>query len=108
MRSITRRGLGSFGAGLGMAAAARPAGAQPWPSRPVTLVVPFVPGGSADVVGRPLAQHLAASFGQAFVVDNRGGANGNVGTHAVVRAEPDGQTLLVTTNGPVSTNSLLF
>jgi tripartite-type tricarboxylate transporter receptor subunit TctC len=91
-----------------MAAVAHPAGAQPWPSRAVALVVPFVPGGAADVVGRPLAQHLAAAFGQAFVVDNRGGANGNVGTHAVVRAEPDGQTLLVTTNGPVSTNTLLF
>jgi tripartite-type tricarboxylate transporter receptor subunit TctC len=74
----------------------------------VTLVVPFVPGGSADVVGRPLAQHLAAGFGQPFVVDNRGGANGNVGTHFVARAEADGHTLLVTTNGPVSTNTLLF
>jgi len=108
MPRITRRGLGSFGAGLAMAAAAAPVRAQGWPSRAVALVVPFVPGGSADVIGRPLAQHLAAAFGQSFVVDNRGGANGNVGTHAVVRAEPDGQTLLVTTNGPISTNTLLF
>lgn len=106
MQGITRRGLAALGAGLG--AGASPAAAQPWPSRTVALVVPFVPGGSADVIGRPLAQHLAASFGQPFVVDNRGGANGNVGTHAVVRAEPDGQTLLVTTNGPISTNTLLF
>jgi tripartite-type tricarboxylate transporter receptor subunit TctC len=107
MGSITRRGLGTLGAGLGMAAA-RPAQAQPWPSRTVAMVIPFVPGGSADLLGRPLAQHLSTVFGQTFVVDNRGGANGNVGTHAVVRAEPDGQTLLVTTNGPVSTNTLLF
>jgi tripartite-type tricarboxylate transporter receptor subunit TctC len=105
MMTITRRGLGL---GLGITVAGPAARAQAWPSRPVALVVPFVPGGSADVVGRPLAQHLAGAFGQAFVVDNRGGANGNVGTHAVVRAEPDGQTLLVTTNGPISTNTLLF
>jgi tripartite-type tricarboxylate transporter receptor subunit TctC len=108
MGGVTRRGLGVLGVGTGIAAAARPARAQAWPSRPVAVVVPFVPGGSADVLGRPLAQHLSGAFGQAFVVDNRGGANGNVGTHAVVRAEPDGQTLLVTTNGPVSTNTLLF
>lgn len=105
MAQITRRGLGAIGlAALG----ARPAAAQAWPARSVALVVPFVPGGSADVIARPLAQHLAATFGQPFVVDNRGGANGNVGTQAVARAEPDGQTLLVTTNGPVSTNTLLF
>ncbi len=104
MAETTRRAL-LAGAALGATASAR---AQAWPSRAVALVVPFVPGGSADVVGRPLAQHLAAAFGQPFVVDNRGGANGNVGTHAVVRAEPDGQTLLVTTNGPISTNTLLF
>ncbi|GGC48967.1 MFS transporter [Siccirubricoccus deserti] len=107
MGSITRRGFGMIGTGLGIATA-RPAHAQAWPSRPVAMVVPFVPGGSADVLGRPLAQHLAMAFGQTFVVDNRGGANGNVGTHAVVRAEPDGQILLVTTNGPISTNTLLF
>ncbi|MBX9702366.1 MAG: tripartite tricarboxylate transporter substrate binding protein [Acetobacteraceae bacterium] len=104
MSRITRRSLGALAALLPVGAAAQPA----WPSRPVGVVVPFVPGGSADVLGRPLAQHLAATFGQPFVVDNRGGANGNVGTHAVVRADPDGQTLLVTTNGPISTNTLLF
>ena len=105
MGEMTRRGLG----GLGLALAAMPpARAEAWPSRPVAAVVPFPPGGSADVLGRPLAQHLAASFGQPFVIDNRGGANGNVGTNAVVRAEPDGQTLLISTNGPISTNTLLF
>ncbi|MCO6415071.1 tripartite tricarboxylate transporter substrate binding protein [Siccirubricoccus sp. KC 17139] len=107
MGSITRRRLGALGAGFGLATAG-PAAAQAWPSRAVALVVPFVPGGSADVIGRPLAQHLSTTFGQSFVVDNRGGANGNVGTHAVTRAEPDGQVLLVTTNGPISTNTLLF
>ena len=110
MTGMTRRGLGALAAATGGASIglARRASAQAWPSRPVTLVVPFVPGGSADVVGRPLAQHLATAFGQPFVVDNRGGANGNVGTHYVTRAEPDGQTLLVTTNGPITNNTLLF
>lgn len=111
-KGMTRRGLGRrVAGGLALGAALRPmarARAAAWPSRPVTMIVPFVPGGSADVLGRPLAQHFSASFGQPFVVENRGGANGNVGTHAAVRAEPDGQTLLVTTNGPVSTNTLLF
>jgi len=102
---LGRRRLASLTAALGIAA---PAAAQAWPSRSVSLVVPFVPGGSADVLGRPLAQYLAATFGQPFVIDNRAGANGNVGTQAVARAEPDGQTLLVTTNGPISTNTLLF
>ena len=103
MHRITRRGLAALTLG-----AALPAQAQAWPARPVAAIVPFPPGGSADVLGRPLAQHWAAQFGQPFVIDNRGGANGNVGTNAVVRAEPDGQTLLVTTNGPISTNTLLF
>jgi tripartite-type tricarboxylate transporter receptor subunit TctC len=106
---LTRRGVAARSLpGLAALALAMPAQAQGWPARPVTLVVPFVPGGSADVIGRPLAQHLAATLGGSFVIDNRGGANGNVGTAAVARAEPDGHTLLVTTNGPVSTNTLLF
>jgi len=69
--------------------------AQAWPSRPVTLVVPWAPGGSNDVVARLLAAPLEARFGQPFVVENRPGGGGSLGMGAVVRARPDGQTLLI-------------
>jgi tripartite-type tricarboxylate transporter receptor subunit TctC len=68
--------------------------AQDWPSRPVTLVVAFAPGGTVDIVARTLAQRLTADTGQSFVVDNRGGAAGTIATALVARATPDGHTLL--------------
>jgi tripartite-type tricarboxylate transporter receptor subunit TctC len=68
---------------------------QDWPGRPVTLLVPYAPGGSNDVVARLLAPHLERRFGQPFVVENRPGGGGSVGMGAVARARPDGLTLLV-------------
>ena len=70
-------------------------GAETWPSRPIRLVVPYPAGGVVDVHARALAQKLAADLGQPVVVDNRPGANANVGAEAVARAAPDGYTLLV-------------
>jgi tripartite-type tricarboxylate transporter receptor subunit TctC len=72
-----------------------PAHGQDWPGRPVTLLVPYAPGGSNDVVARLLAPHLEQRFGQPFVVENRPGGGGSVGMGAVARARPDGLTLLV-------------
>jgi tripartite-type tricarboxylate transporter receptor subunit TctC len=75
----------------------RLAGAQEsWPSRPITMVVPFPPGGQADLAARPIAQALEKLLGKPVVVDNRGGAGGALGNAAVARAEPDGHTLLMT------------
>ncbi|MFT8244879.1 Bug family tripartite tricarboxylate transporter substrate binding protein [Roseomonas sp. BN140053] len=111
MPSITRRrigtGLGSLALGAGLAAA-RPAAAQSWPNRPVTVIVPWPAGGSTDVLARSVSRNLENRFGQPFVVDNRSGASGNIGAATVARAAPDGHTLMVTTNGPITNNTLLF
>src|SRR6516164_7666722 len=82
--------------------------AQPWPARPVTIVVPFTAGTTSDIVARALAQYLTDTLGQPFVIDNRGGANGNIGAAAVARAAPDGYTLLLATTGPAATNKLMY
>ncbi len=74
-----------------------------WPSKQVTVVVPFTAGGTTDMFGRILAQHMQQKFGPAFVVENRAGAGGNVGTAAVAKAAPDAYTILV---GTVSTHAI--
>lgn len=75
--------------------------ADTWPTKPVTLLVPFPPGGSSDAIARMLGNKLQEKIGGSFVVDNRGGAGGTIGTAAVKRAAPDGYTLLVTSLGPL-------
>ena len=82
--------------------------AQTWPSRPVTVVVPFAAGVTGDIVARGLVEHLSAALGQPFVVDNRSGAGGNIGGAAVAKATPDGYTLLLSTTGPASINKLTY
>jgi tripartite-type tricarboxylate transporter receptor subunit TctC len=77
--------------------------ADSWPQRPVTIVVPFAAGGSADLIGRLLAQHLQQAFGTPFVVENRGGAGGSIGAGVVAKAAGDGYTLLI---GTVSTHAI--
>jgi tripartite-type tricarboxylate transporter receptor subunit TctC len=82
-------------------AAVTGAQAQAWPGKPVTLVVPFPPGGSSDAVARALGPKLQERFGQTFLVDNRAGATGTIGATQVKRAAPDGYTFLVTSLGPL-------
>lgn len=108
MSSITRRQLGGLTFGAGFVAVSPSASAQAWPARPVAVVVPWPAGGAPDVLARSVAQDFAVRFGQPFVVDNRSGANGNIGAAAVARAAPDGHTLMITTNGPITNNTLLY
>src|SRR6202171_4114104 len=83
---------------------ASPAGAQDtWPTRQVTIVVPFAAGGSADLIGRILQQHLQAKTGIPVVVENKSGAGGSLGAGFVAKAPADGYTLLI---GTVSTNAI--
>ena len=82
--------------------------AQAWPSRPVTVILPFAAGGGTDLLARALAQDLGERFGQQFVVDNRAGAGGNLGAGAVAKAAPDGYTILFGTPGPLANNKLMY
>jgi tripartite-type tricarboxylate transporter receptor subunit TctC len=78
------------------------ASAGEWPQHPVKIVVPYAPGGASDIIARPWADKLSQAFGQPFVIDNRGGAGGMIGTEAAAKAAPDGYTLLMTPNGPLT------
>jgi tripartite-type tricarboxylate transporter receptor subunit TctC len=106
MRSSRRRAL--LLAVVGALALPVSAGAQAWPTRTVTMIVPFPAGGNADVLARALAAELSEKLGQQFIVDNRAGAGGNIGGAAVAKAAPDGHTLLFGTPGPIATNKLMY
>ena len=92
---------------LGLLIAGLPAAAQDWPTKPVKIVVPFGPGSTPDVVARLIADHLQKKLGQPFVIDNKGGAGGAIGTETVARAKPDGYTLCMCASTVVSTVSNL-
>jgi tripartite-type tricarboxylate transporter receptor subunit TctC len=76
--------------------------AQNWPDRTVKVILPYAPGGATDAIGRPWADKLSQAFGQQFVVENRGGAGGMIGAEAASKAPPDGYTLFLTPNAPLS------
>lgn len=91
--------------GVQQAAAQSTAG---WPERPVRIVVPFPPGGSSDFAGRILSNHLQKALKQTIVIDNRGGAGGNIGSEIVAKAAPDGYTFLITAEGPITISPSLY
>src|SRR5215831_10421775 len=94
-------------AAAALPAVSRIASAQAYPSRPVRIVVTFPAGSTSDILARPLAQWLQERLGQPFVIDNRPGAGGTIGTEAVVRAPPDGYTLLLVA-GAHTVNATLY
>ena len=75
---------------------------QNWPDKPVKLILPYAPGGGTDLIGRPWAEKLSQSFGQQFIIENRGGAGGMIGTEAAAKAAADGYTFLLTPNATLS------
>lgn len=103
-----------FGTGIKLACAVAAsaislsAAAQNWPDSTVTVVVPWPAGGPSDIAARPLSKGLTQALGQPFVIDNRAGGGGNIGTAAVTRAKPDGKTLLVTSSAPIVINPSLY
>jgi tripartite-type tricarboxylate transporter receptor subunit TctC len=96
---MTEHGLWLGSALAGMLLAPASAWAQPYPSKPIRIVVPLAAGGPTDVLARGISQKLSENLGQGVVIDNRAGANTSVGTEIVARATPDGHTLLLTVNG---------
>jgi tripartite-type tricarboxylate transporter receptor subunit TctC len=102
---LTRRTV--LGAMIGLVAV-RAAHAQSFPSRPITIVVPYPAGGPVDVTARLIAQSIASTLGQPMTVDNRGGGAGVIGSVAVQHAEPDGHTLILGTNQTHATNQTLL
>ena len=100
----------SFGL-LGLALAIAPchhAVAQEWPSRPVTMVVPFPAGAAVDTLARAVAHALSEDFGKQFIVENRAGAGGNLGGTAVAKAAADGHTWLFGTPAPIALNKFMY
>ena len=103
---LTRRQFMSLAAAAALPLVSRRAHAQSYPARPVRVVVPVAAGGATDILGRLLAQWLSDRMGQPFVVENRPGAGGNIGTENLVRSAPDGYSLLLIQAGNVINTSL--
>ena len=99
------RNLAGLALGAGISAACL---AQAWPNKAVTVVVPWPPGGPSDTAARPLSKAMAESLGQTFLVDNKGGAGGNIGSAQVAKSAPDGYTLLITSSAPIVINPSLY
>lgn len=105
--AVSRRAALAIGAAA-LWTAPHGARAQAWPSRPITMILPFAAGGGTDLLARAVAQHLSETLGQQVVVDNRSGAGGNIGAAAVARAAPNGYTILFGTPGPLANNKLIY
>src|SRR5262245_60539405 len=90
-----RAAMATAMAGLATLASPTSPGAQDFPTKPITVVVPFGPGTTNDIIARQLGQDMTATLGQSIVIDNRPGATGNIGADFVAKSRPDGYTLLI-------------
>jgi len=106
-RFVTIMGAAAAGAGLPLAAPNVARAQANWPDKPVRIIVPFAAGGGTDLVARPWAEVLGKAFNQQFVIENRGGASGLIGTEAAAKAPGDGYTFLVAAATPIITVPLL-
>jgi tripartite-type tricarboxylate transporter receptor subunit TctC len=102
------RGMTALLAVIVVVAASGSAVGQTYPNRPITLVVPFAPGGSSSTAARSVADKMSEMLGQQIVIDNRGGAGGTVATRAVAKSAPDGYTILMVTSGTLGTSPALY
>jgi len=102
------RAYNLLGALAVLLALAVPAAAQNFPTRPITMIVPFAPGGPADVLGRLIGQKMSEDLGQQVIIDNRPGANTIIGAQAVAKAKPDGYTILLAIDGTLVMNPFLY
>src|SRR3989442_8950621 len=110
MMSINRRKLmgASLAVGWGAASAQALAQAAAWPAKPIRLVVPYPPGGSSDIIARAIAQPLSEALKQPVIVDNKAGANGNLGADFVAKSAPDGYTLLLCDTGALAISPSVY
>ncbi|GAB2886896.1 tripartite tricarboxylate transporter substrate binding protein [Paralcaligenes sp. KSB-10] len=107
-RLFSRRGCGSFALLGALLAAPLACQAQAYPTRPIHLVVPFPPGGVADLIARPIADKISKELGQPVIVDNHGGATGTIGAALVANSQPDGYTLLFGTTNEIAMSPTLY
>jgi tripartite-type tricarboxylate transporter receptor subunit TctC len=106
--TMTKRLLLGAGVALAAALASTMAGAQSYPSRNITVIIPFAGGSASDVVARIMLDKMSKNMGQPIVIENRPGAGGNSGTGAAAKATPDGYTLVGGGSGPVAANASLY
>src|SRR5689334_18661858 len=93
---------------LAVLAFAPTAHAQNYPSKPVRLIVPYAPGGGTDIISRPLAEKMSGLLGQQVIIDNRGGANGNIGMELAAKAAPDGYTIVLALTAQLAINPAFY
>lgn len=105
---MTIRAIVILAAGAYLPAASAPAPAQGYPDRPVRVIVPYTPAGTTDILARLIAQKMNENWGQPVIVDNRPGANGNIGTEIAARATPDGYTIIMGAAATHSINNTLY